>query len=123
MTTKLEYIDNVFVRTNNYKEMVEFYTQNFDLPIIYATDCVTRLQVGSDIARSMLVIIDEKHVVGDKLSYVGFNVRNIEESFKSIEQQKMSADTHIRTFGDREQFRYFNVKDPDGNILTLVEPR
>ncbi|GIQ69362.1 VOC family protein [Xylanibacillus composti] len=122
MAVKVNYIDNVFLRTKNYQEMINFYRRTFDFPVAYRNDCVERLQVGDLADRAMITLIDDNHVVGDRLSLLGFHVSNIEETFKEVGRLKMHCDTHIRTFGEKNEFRYFNVVDPDGNIISLIEP-
>ncbi len=122
MAIRVNYIDNVFVRTDNYKEMIEFYNNTFAFPVAYRSDCVERLQVGELADRAMITLIDNNHVVGDRLSSVGFHVSNIEETYQEVGRQKLHCDTHIRTFGEKNEFRYFNIVDPDGNILSLIEP-
>lgn len=122
MAVQVNYIDNVFVRTNNYRKMLDFYQRTFDFPVAYSSDCVERFQVGQQRDRAMITVIDNNHVVGEKLSYLGLHVTNIEQSYKEVERLQLLCDTHIRTFGVNNEFRYFNVKDPDGNIISLIQP-
>ncbi|MFD2673359.1 VOC family protein [Marinicrinis sediminis] len=119
--SKFEYIDNVFVKTKNPKKMLEFYSKTFDLPLVYSNSCVQRLQVGSSADRAMLAIVDENHLVGGQHSLLSFNVMNIEESYEYFMKQGIECDTHIRKFGPSMEYIYFEFRDPDGNINTVVQ--
>jgi catechol 2,3-dioxygenase-like lactoylglutathione lyase family enzyme len=119
---QFEYIDNVFLRSKNPAQLVEFYSKNLNLPIVYQHDGVNRLLVGTEADRAMLAVIDDNQVIGGRLSYISIRVDNIEEAFKAFEAAGIPSDTHIRTFGPNNEYRHFNFKDPDGNIVTLVQP-
>jgi catechol 2,3-dioxygenase-like lactoylglutathione lyase family enzyme len=119
---KFEYVDNVFLRSKNPAKMVEFYTKNLDLPVVYSHGGVDRLLVGPQADRAMIAIVDDAQVAGDRLSLISIRVDNIEEAFEKLENSGVRCDCHIRTFGPNNEFKHFNFTDPDGNIVTVVQP-
>ncbi|WP_128893918.1 VOC family protein [Longirhabdus pacifica] len=115
------YVDNVFIKSKNHKKLAEFYTQNFSLPLAYSDDCVERLQVGTQKDRAMLTFVSEDMLVDSQLSTFGVAVKDIDVAYKEVTKMNLHRDTHIRRMGPNLEYIFFNFRDPDGNLVTLVQ--